>query len=217
MTLLALVRHGETTWNAERRLQGQEDVGLSDRGHDQVRLLAPLVAALQPTRVLRSPLLRCAQTATELDVHAAVDDRWMEADLGDWTGLTRDELVARNDGGYGAWRAGEASPPAGESLAQLRSRVGEALSEVRGAATPGETVLVVTHGGPIRAVCHLLLGLETGQLVSVAPASLTLVDLSGPRPRLAGYNLTSAGVPGGATVPAGGWAEADGIEGDLPD
>lgn len=187
MTRLAFVRHGETDWNSGQRLQGQQDIELSPRGRLQVEALRPVVESLGADRVVRSPLVRCTQTAELLGVDGTVDPRWMEADLGDWTGLTKTDVADRWDGMYAAWRAGTANPPGGESLEQLRLRVGEALADLpRG---DGGTTLVVTHGGPIRAVCQLMLGLETGQLVPVLPASLTVVDVSGPRPRLAAYNV----------------------------
>lgn len=215
MSRLALVRHGATAWNQEGRLQGQEDIGLSPQGRSQVAALGPVVAALGAIQVVRSPLRRCAQTAAVLGLHGQSDPRWMEADLGEWTGRTRSDLLATGDGRYEAWRAGERVPPGAETLAQVRARVGAALESVRAVLRPGTTTLVITHGGPIRAVCHLLLGLETGQLVPVAPASLTVLDLAGPRPRLAAYGVTGEGAAASReAIPVPG---AFGLAADAPD
>ena len=63
---LLLVRHGETEWNAARRLQGQADIALSDRGRDQARRLRPVIEALRPDRVVTSDLLRAAETFVDL-------------------------------------------------------------------------------------------------------------------------------------------------------
>lgn len=197
-TRLVLLRHGATEWNLAGRLQGNADIGLSETGRDQARAVRPLLDPWAVDRVVRSPLLRCAQTADEIgvdglpsldDPEVRVDARWAEADLGEWTGRTREELIDRGDRAYDAWRAGSLVPPGGESLEDIRARVDDALTELRGRAG---TTLVVTHGGPIRAVLHLLLGLRTGQVVPVSPAGLTVVDLSLGRPRLAAYNLTAA-------------------------
>lgn len=204
MRRLLLVRHGETPWNSERRLQGRQDVPLAGTGTAQVRALAPLVAAARPDHVVCSPLLRCRQTADLLDVDVdVVDHRWAEADLGRWTGLGKDELVARGDGAYARWRAGDQSPPGGETLEDLEHRVAEALSALR--ASPGQaagegdagadrdrTVLVVTHGGPIRAAVQQLLGIPRGRLVPVGPATLTTFSFTAGVARLAGF-----GRPGG--------------------
>ncbi|WP_053206444.1 histidine phosphatase family protein [Jiangella muralis] len=187
MTLLLLVRHGETDWNAERRLQGREDRPLSARGRGQARALAPYVARYRPDHVTCSPLLRTRQTAHLLGVTVSgLDPRWQEADLGSWTGRTREELVATGDGGYAAWRAGSYQPPGAEPLTALRLRVAAAIDDL---AIGGGVHLVVTHGGPIRAACHLLVALEPAALVPVPPGSLTVFDLGGPRPRLRAFNV----------------------------
>lgn len=202
MRALLLVRHGETGWNAERRLQGQEQVPLSPRGHDQVRDLRPLVASLRAgapsTRVICSPLLRARESCAGLGlVPDLVDARWQEADLGDWTGRTREELVAVGDGGYAAWRAGRLTPPRAEPLELLRARVAQAVAGlVDGDGAEVDTVVVVTHGGPIRAACDELVGLSAAHLVPVSPGSLTAFDLSGPLPRLQAYNLRPTVAPG---------------------
>lgn len=189
MTLLLLVRHGETAWNAERRLQGRRDVPLSGIGRAQIRALAPKVAAGAPTAVVASPLLRSQETATLLGHdEVVIDERWQEADLGAWTGRTREALIAVGDGDYAAWRAGRYTPPGSEPLPEMRERVAEALDDLRS----HERVLVVTHGGPIRAACTLLVGLPPAHLVPVLPGSLTVFDLSGTSPRLRAYNVTGS-------------------------
>lgn len=187
MKALFLVRHGETAWNAERRLQGRQDVSLSERGRVQIEAIRPLVQAIESTAVVVSPLARARESCDLLGLDVThVDDRWQEADLGSWTGRTREELLAVGDGGYAAWRAGVLSPPGSEPLADLHDRVRSALEDLEAE----ERVLVVTHGGPIRAVCSLLVGLEPARLMPVQPGSVTAFDLSGAFPRLRGYNVT---------------------------
>lgn len=205
MRRIVLVRHGETPWNTERRLQGQRDIGLSPAGLAQVERLAPFVQAHAPDLVVSSPLLRCRQTADALGVTPhRFDGAWKEADLGLWTGRTRAELVAAGDGAYARWRSGAQSPPQGESLEHLEERVGAALAHLR--TVEAETVLVLTHGGPVRAAVRLLLGLPRGRVVPVAPATLTAFDVAGEHARLEAYNLRPEIVP--TDGPAGG-PEAD--------
>jgi glucosyl-3-phosphoglycerate phosphatase len=187
MKALILVRHGETTWSAEGRLQGQEDSPLSPEGRRQVELLAPLVARLQPTRVLSSDLQRAYDTSWLLEYPAPeLDPRLREADLGDWTGRHTSDLRAEACKEYRAWRAGRYTPPNAEPWEQLRLRVDSVLTELQ--SFPGVT-LVVTHCGPIRAACALLIGLQPAVIHPSAPASLTVITLDG-RPRLAAFNLT---------------------------
>jgi len=178
---LLLVRHGETAWNAQGRLQGNLDVPLSDAGRRQARALAATVAAQEPRNVVTSPLSRTRETARLLALEpGAWDPRWAEADLGEWAGKLVPEIDATQ---YADWRAGRREPPGGETLSDVRERVTAALREL-----PGENTVVVTHGGPIRAVLRHLLGITSEHLVPVAPASLTVVDLAG-TPRLAAYNV----------------------------
>lgn len=187
---LLLVRHGETAWNAEHRLQGDHDVPLSDVGRAQARALGPLVASHAPERVVVSPLSRARETAELLGHPAtACDPRWQEAHLGGWTGRQASELP---ESAYTDWRAGRHTPPGGESFAELTARVVAAVDALDRSAG---TTLVVTHGGPIRALCHHLLGLHPALVVPVAPASLTALDLGDAGPRLRSYNLTPTPPP----------------------
>lgn len=192
MTQLILVRHGESGWNAEGRLQGDTDVPLSPRGRRQVRQLAGLVSELGPDDVVASDLLRARETAALLGFpHARVDPAWREASLGQWTGRFVSELLRDEADGYGAWRAGLATPPDGEPWEHLVARIARAVDEL---LQGGGRHLVITHGGPIRAVCAHVLGLLPGSIVPVSPASVTIIDAEG-SPRLRAYNLTPIHAP----------------------
>lgn len=165
-----LVRHGETTWNADERLQGRADAPLSDAGRAQVRELAPGLAGFD--RVVRSPLSRAGETATLLGYpHAVVDDRWTELDLGEWTTIGVSELP---DDDVARWRSGAFVPPGGEHFEDAVERVRTAIAE---AAVDGSApVLVITHGGAIRAAVTSVTGVARAQLAPVAPASVTVLD-----------------------------------------
>lgn len=188
-----LVRHGETAWNAEQRLQGQEDPGLSTEGERQARALRITLDALLadvPTdrlTVVCSPLRRARETCDLLGLRPdRVDARWQEAHLGAWTGRTRAELEATGTDEYAAWRAGSFTPPEAEDHVSLRQRVDEAIGDL----TDTDLALVITHGGPIRAASRSLVGLEQHRLLPVRPGSMTVFDTQGEEPRLRTYNLT---------------------------
>ncbi|MFI1461331.1 histidine phosphatase family protein [Nocardia carnea] len=179
-TTLLLVRHGATAWTRDRRLQGRTDIDLSAAGRRDVAALGAALVTWAPRSLVVSPLRRTRTTAALLsdafrragrDIpDPVIDAGWTEHGLGDWEGLTPSEIGAD----YGRWRAGELIPPAGESAAGIRARVTAAVR--RAAALPGP-VLVVTHGGTIRAALSICVGLPAGTVEPVAAPSLTVLDV----------------------------------------
>ncbi len=162
---LVFIRHGETDWNREFRFQGQCDIPLNDRGRRQAarngRAVAGILAACDLTLVA-SPLGRAVETIRIVLDAAGMDGRrfatdavLMEANYGDWEGLTIKEIAARypdqarardvDKWGY--------APPNGESYKMLSERVSDWVK------TLGGPTLVVAHGGILRALLYLLAGL----------------------------------------------------------
>lgn len=175
MKRLLLVRHGESAWNAVRRLQGQADVALSPRGEEQAQALRPTIAALEPAHVLASSLKRARDTATLLGFPDAQPvDALREIDVGDWTGELVADLRARDRAAYLGWREGAHTPPGGETWASFKARTG---GFVRGVlqADHGH-ILLVCHGGVIRALLESLLALPADRIVPVGPGSLTMLQ-----------------------------------------
>jgi probable phosphoglycerate mutase len=188
MTQLVLVRHGESVWNAVKRLQGQQDLPLSVAGREQVKRLVPVVRHYNPERVICSDLTRASETASLLGyVPDRFDLRLREAFLGDWEGASIKDLRELPDDQYGRWRDGEFTPPRAETFAQLRERVADAVNELRDSSA---CVLVVTHGGVVRAALSVLLGIQPDALIPASPASATVIDLGAPS-RLRAYNLVA--------------------------
>src|SRR4051794_31989953 len=108
---LVLVRHGQSTWNAEGRLQGQADPPLSARGRDEARALAPVLGGFPAERVIASDLRRTRETAEAAGFSgAALDPTWREIDVGEWAGRPLAELPP---GGEPAGRGGPPVPPRG--------------------------------------------------------------------------------------------------------
>lgn len=148
---LYLVRHGQTLWNAEGRLQGRLDSPLTVLGRAQAAALRPLVADLPGVRV-SSPLGRAVQTARILfgDAPVTLDDRLAEIDLGDFSGRPLAELRAeRPDVFAGPPHAWYDRAPGGERLAALSTRLAGLLADL-----PGPAVMV-THGMALAMLCHL--------------------------------------------------------------
>jgi glucosyl-3-phosphoglycerate phosphatase len=183
---LLLVRHGESEWNKERRLQGQADIALSPHGRSQAMQLRPVIASLAPDSILTSDLQRARETAALLgyqDAEPCVPLR--EIDVGDWTGRPIAEIENADLAAYRGWRAGRFTPPRGEDWAVFKDRT---CAVVRRCLTGDATkILLVAHGGVIRAVLEGLLGLEPARIVPVGPASLTVLKHS--RDEMAAFKL----------------------------
>ncbi len=165
MTLehLILLRHGETDWNVERRMQGHRDIDLNEAGRGQAVDAALSVAALNPQVIVSSDSKRAFDTASTVaavcGLPVAVDPRLRETSMGDWEGLTRDEVVASWPGEWERWRttSPHASPPRGESRKQVARRAAQVVAELDAGAD--QRALLVSHGGLIVGLTGLLLDL----------------------------------------------------------
>jgi glucosyl-3-phosphoglycerate phosphatase len=182
---LLLVRHGQSEWNAARRLQGQADIALSDLGRDQVRRLAPVIAAIGPDRAITSDLARATETAALLG-GAIPMTALREVNVGDWTGAEIAALIRTEPAHYQGWRAGTYAPPGGELWTDFRARVADVIAAE--AENPCANLLVVCHGGVIRALMDNLLELPPRQIIPVGPATLTAIRLTDTGPRLELFN-----------------------------
>ena len=175
-----LVRHGETEWNGARRLQGQHDVSLSTDGRSQVAALRPAVEYLNPEYVVASGLRRAQETSEILGrTDFVVDDRLNEAYLGTWEGQYSDHIRRIHEHEYGEWRAGRFTPPGAETFSALADRVVVGVNDAvtRAVHSGASTVMVVFHGGAIRALLQAVIGLEPDRTVPSHPASLSVLDI----------------------------------------
>ncbi|MHA6908324.1 histidine phosphatase family protein [Ralstonia pseudosolanacearum] len=153
ITHIVLVRHGETDWNRERRLQGQLDVPLNAQGREQAAQLGRALAREPFDAIYASDLSRARETAQALagEIGKAVrDDTGLrERCYGGFEGLTYAEVAERHPVEFEAWqnRVPEFAPPGGgETLAGFHARaVDAALRLIR--RHPGERIALVSHGG----------------------------------------------------------------------
>jgi broad specificity phosphatase PhoE len=152
-TRILLVRHGESEWNASGRWQGWAESSLSERGRHQAFEAASAVGAVDA--IVASDLERAVQTAMIISEAIGVgpvvtESGLRERDVGEWTGLTRDEIEERWPGDLDRWRTGALrEPPGGERNDVIIERVHAALRRV-GAMFDGGEVLAVSHGGVMR-------------------------------------------------------------------
>jgi broad specificity phosphatase PhoE len=155
---LVVWRHGRTEWNDTGRFQGHTDTPLDAVGHAQARAAAAALAPYAPNHVVSSDLARARDTAAYLGLPVACDERLREVDVGEWAGLSRNEIAERFPETWAGWlRGDDVRREGGETLAEVESRALAALADVPPGA--GGPLVVVTHGGTSRALVLALLGL----------------------------------------------------------
>lgn len=152
---LVLVRHAESTWNVERRMQGHANPPLTEVGRAQAVALGKVVQEGSIDVVVSSDLERALETANAvakaLRLRVEVRQEWREHDMGTWTGLTREEIKEKWPLKYEQYRSGDRqmSPGGGESREVFRSRILKARERLD-QDFPGSRVMVFTHRGAIR-------------------------------------------------------------------
>jgi probable phosphoglycerate mutase len=161
---LCLVRHGETAWNAERRLQGHLDLPLNETGLVQAEATAASLRGHQFAAFYCSDLVRARQTAAAaerlLDLVPALEPDLRERHYGAFQGLTYEEARGRFPEAYARFDAREpgfAFPDGGESLAGFAARIRAALERFA-ARHAGQSVLIVSHGGVLDIAHRLATG-----------------------------------------------------------
>ncbi|MCC2971362.1 histidine phosphatase family protein [Massilia sp. IC2-476] len=182
-TTIFLIRHGETAWNAEKRLQGHLDIPLNAEGERQAALLGAALAAEPVDHIVSSDLMRARQTAEAIartrGARVATDPALRERCYGGFEGLLYSEIAARFPLEFAAWQARDVDgvlPPGtnqGESFRQFYERaVGAILAHAQ--AHPGKTIALVAHGGVLECAYRAALGLslETPRDFKVLNASV---------------------------------------------
>lgn len=155
MTLITLVRHGQTDWNRARRIQGSTDIPLNETGRADARTAAGLLKELTHHAIYASPLVRAKETAEIIAAELGLEPPRLvpdmrEREFGEGEGM----LVADYIETYGDWLA---PVPGAETLGEVADRALLALDAVardarRRSAPVAESVIVVTHGGVIRSL-----------------------------------------------------------------
>ena len=163
MTTILLARHGESDWNRSKRWQGFADRPLTERGRQQAVELAGRLADTELDAIYSSDLGRARETAEivartkGLTVATTPDLR--EVDVGSWSGLTRAEAEKRFPEAYRRWLRGGEGWDDGETYEELKVRVVKAIGRIA-RENDGGRVLIVAHGGSIRAVHAAAVGVD---------------------------------------------------------
>lgn len=237
MSRLVLVRHGESEWNVERRIQGQSGTGLTASGRQQAQQTSELLVASYPDAlVASSDLQRCLESVAPLEEllgRGAKTERGLrERHFGEWTGRLSVDVAEEDAERWKRWQAGEdvVGEVGGEDTPTLTSRAATTFRRLLDEAG-GRPVICVTHGGPVWHGTQALLRLDDRILGGVSNASITEIDVDHESSRLISWNQVvhlplelrmvkrgAAGPPSGdARPPAPGFRRAGGAGvGDAP-
>lgn len=204
-------RHGRTEWNARGLFQGQEDIALDDLGRQQATQAAHELKHLEPSLILSSDLQRARDTAAALGVATGLvpgtDPRFRETYAGCWQGLAFGEIGRRYPEDQRAWHEGDPRVAAGggESRLDVGERMKAGTLDAVATLESGQTLIVVSHGGAIRAGVAALMGIPPelwGSLAGVANCHWSVVEeltpsssAAAPRWQLTEHNVGLASMP----------------------
>ncbi len=159
-----LVRHAETDWNVQKRIQGSSNVPLNKKGIKQARTLARKFKEITLTHIYSSPLKRALQTALplakshKLKVH--LESSFRERSMGMLEGLANADLLKKYPHFPQEWARDKIDWSGGrnETIRQMLKRVMASFRKILKNHKPGDRILIVSHGGPLRGLIHLLHG-----------------------------------------------------------
>ncbi|MFZ5652424.1 MAG: alpha-ribazole phosphatase [Bacillota bacterium] len=182
---ILLIRHGETVWNSEMKLQGHADIPLSEKGVGQAKALAGRLFSLEISAVYCSDLQRAMETARFIAAPRGLDlisvRSLREIDFGQWEGHTFKEIREKYGDLAKQWWTNPVNVtiPGGESLTGLVSRVAPAIKGML-ERHDGQQVAVVCHGGPIRSLVCTVLDMDLNKYWKIRQdnAALNIIDFS---------------------------------------
>jgi alpha-ribazole phosphatase len=203
---LLLARHGQSLSNAVRRFQGTQDVALSELGARQAEALGQALRHRRVSAIYTSPLERARRTAeiaaARLDVPVTAVHDLRELSLGEWEGLTVEEVCALPGDPYAQWVRDPVAclPPGGEPLADVQARVVRVMADIAVAHPNGQNVLVVCHGGVISAYLAHCLGLPLSSIWRLTLSNGSITEIAPPRVRTVNSTRHLAGLGAGAPL-----------------
>lgn len=196
-TRFILVRHGETAANREMRYIGSRDDELTERGQQQAQQVVEALAALPIAAIYASPRSRTQATAqplaAQLSLPIITADELRENAFGSWEGMNRAEVLSHSPeyaAQLQAWEIDPSiAPPGGESIAAMVQRV-ETFVQSLCEQHPNQSIVLVSHVGPIKALIAVTLGVAPGsvQRMFLDPATISVIDWSGAQRLLRLFN-----------------------------
>ena len=191
MTRLIIVRHAESTFNFQNRIQGHKDSHLTPKGLGQARRLAKRIRHFKIDKVYSSDLGRAYSTTVEITrylpgIKIVRDPKLREILLGDWEGMTPEEVDKLYDRGFEKWlkKPSACIIPNAEKIKHFRKRVTKRAREIA-SQNRGKTVLIVTHGGVITSLLADWLKADFDRVLRglhIENTSLTFVEFRSAQP-----------------------------------
>ncbi|MHC4448970.1 MAG: histidine phosphatase family protein [Planctomycetota bacterium] len=193
MKRLLLARHGETDWNRSGTYQGHADIPLNELGRAQARALAERLVNEKIAALYASDLLRASETARivgeRLGLEPSFDEAWREMNVGSMTGMHHAEAPPHlREFISAAARSEDPVAPGAETFAQMESRLRTAYDQLT-----GETALIIGHGGTLKVLISILIGLPPQNIDRLSlrgNTSLTEISFAHNRPQLVMINDT---------------------------
>jgi broad specificity phosphatase PhoE len=185
MLYLYIVRHGETEWNKESRIQGRLNSSLTTKGREYAKLLGECLKDKKFTHIISSPSQRTIETAELIkgnrNIQVVTDERIMEMHMGTWQGMTKNEIKALYPREYDHFikKPDGYQNEGAESFVDMNKRATEFLNELKNSKLSGN-LLVVTHGLLIKTLFTVFKGIEIKDLwtePTVEGTSLTIVKM----------------------------------------
>lgn len=195
MTLLYIIRHGETDYNRDGRYQGQSDIRMNETGRNQAAAVARKMARLDLTAIYSSDLNRAQECARVIasGTPVALDPRLREIDVGRVVGLTLEQIAQREPEFHAALRQDPDRVvfPGGESALDVHRRAMAAFEAIISRYPQGR-VAVVTHGGLITLLTAEVIGLPLANRRRLYPQNggITVLEWTADRRRLRSFNDT---------------------------
>ena len=175
------VRHGETDWNAEKRMQGQWESNLNENGKGHADVNGRWLATLPIEHIWASPQVRVRQTAEIISKHVPLaanpnfDDRLKEWSSGDWSGMLYADIAKERPDEWAKWVEDRYNyrPPNGENFVDLEVRADSFFKDA--SKVNAETVAVLAHGFIIRVMVSRLAGLSQADVLAVKQTNDTVI------------------------------------------
>ena len=195
MLKLILVRHTETIWNEELRYIGSTDLDLSSLGEKHAAMLAAYLSAEDVAAIFASDMKRARQTADAIAAYHDVETKYLselrEVDFGEWEGLTYGDIKAGHSKTIDAWLGDPFNVPipGGEDWTAFEKRVSAGLKMILDSGI-NDTIVVVTHGGPIKVIIGQALAIPASSYWRIYQdkGAINIIRYDGGRPRLALLN-----------------------------